>query len=115
MSIQHSHNLAIFTIRKRSLGQGNTFPGVCLSTKGLCIMSPDVWLPGPLFLLGESLSIGAGLCPGDQCPKRGLCPRGSLSAGISVHGGDLCPGGSLRGSLSKGALCPKGSVSKGLC
>ena len=49
--------------------------------------------------------------------KEGSLSKGSLSAGISVHGEDLCPGGSLSkgvsvqgGSLSKGGLCPRVSV-----
>ena len=47
---------------------------------GLCIMSLPVWLTGPMFLPGGSLSLvpcsfqmGGGLCPG------GLHPGGSLS------------------------------------
>ena len=55
----------------------------------LCMMSPPVWLPGPMFLLRVSVS-GTMFIPG-----------GSLSGGslFSVQG-VLCPGGSLsRGSL----------------
>ena len=42
----------LFTARKRSLGQGNVFTGVCLSTGGLCMMSLPVWLPSLMFLAG---------------------------------------------------------------
>ena len=45
-----------FTLRKRSLGQGNIFTGVCQSFcprgGGRLMMSLPVWLPGPMFLPG---------------------------------------------------------------
>ena len=58
-----------FYCRKRSLGQGNIFTGVCLSTGGGdSMMSLPVWLPGPVLLLGGSASrrvcLQGGLQPG---------------------------------------------------
>ena len=60
---------------------------------------------------GVCLSIGGDL---------GLCPRGSLTGGVSVQG-DLClgwglyPGGfSVQGVSVQGSLCPGGSLSKGV-
>ena len=50
--------LTLVTARKRSLGQGNNFTGVCLST-------------------GGSLSRGMSLCPGVSV--QGSLSRGSLS------------------------------------
>ena len=41
---KNSFDFVIFTSRKRSLGQGNVFTGVCLSTEG--------GLPGSLSLEG---------------------------------------------------------------
>ena len=50
----------MITARKRSLGQGNVFTRVCHSVHGgeggLCMMSLPVWLPGPMFLPGVSVS-----------------------------------------------------------
>ena len=56
--------LLIFTARKRSLGQGNKFTGVCLSTRGV---------PGPVWclVLGEGVP-GAG----GAWSKGGLLPGG---------------------------------------
>ena len=51
------------------------------------MMSLPVWLPGPMFLLGRSLS--GGLCP------VGSLFRGSLSRG-SLSGGSLSRGVSVR-------------------
>ena len=127
LSIQHSHYWTIFTTRERSLVQGNIFTGVCLSTRGLCIMSPDVWLPGPIFLLGESLSLapcsfwGFSVHWGLVSVQGGLCPRGLSVQGGSVSKGlcqgGLCPSGVsvLRGSMSKGPLSKGASVQGGLC
>ena len=39
-------------------------------------MSLPVWLPSPMFLLGESLSRGGGLCPEECLSRGGLCPGG---------------------------------------
>ena len=50
---------SIFTDSKQSLGQGNVFTSVCqsfCSQGGFCMMSLPVWLPGPMFLLGVSVS-----------------------------------------------------------
>ena len=56
------HSIAIFTARKRSLGQGNVFTPVCHSAHGgggggLCMISLLVRLPGPMFLRGVSVSV----------------------------------------------------------
>ena len=67
----------IFTVRKRSLGQGNVFAGVCL-LRGASLMSLPVWLPGSMFLQGVSLSWGFSVRKrggGDSLSSRGvLCP-----------------------------------------
>ena len=64
---------------------------VSISTWGsLCMMSPPVWLPAPMFLLGD-------LCPG------GLCAGGFMSRSVSVQGG-LCPGMSLFRGLCLGGI-----------
>ena len=61
----------------RSLGQGNVLQVSVNPQGGLCMMSPPVWLGGPL--------------------PRGVSVQGrSLSRGVYV----LCPGVSIRGSLS---------------
>ena len=65
ISRHYVDSFLIFTACKRSLGQGNFFTGVCLSTEGLCIMSLPVWLPGPRGL--------EDLFPGGLFPGRGLC------------------------------------------
>ena len=69
----------IFTTRKRNLGQGNIFTGVCHSLcpqrGGLCMMSLPVWLPGPMFHLGGlclvPCAFQGGLCLGGLCPCLG--------------------------------------------
>ena len=63
------HSIAIFTARKRSLGQGNVFTPVCHSAHGgggggLCMISLLVRLPCPMFL-------GGGLCLWSHVPSRG--------------------------------------------
>ena len=80
----------IFTARKRSLGQGNIFTGVCLSRGGLCMMSLPVWLSGPIFLLWglQGVSVSS-----EVSVQEGSLSRRSLSRRVSVQGG-LCPGGS---------------------
>ena len=55
--------LVLFTIHKRSLGQGNIFQkciSVILLRGGLCMMSPPVWLPGAMFIQGRGVSIHGG-------------------------------------------------------
>ena len=62
---------AIFTARKRCLGQGNVFTRVCHSVHipsgggrgGLCVVSRPVWLLGPMFLQGD-------LCLSSYVPSR---------------------------------------------
>ena len=64
----------LITALKRSLGKGNVFTQFCL-----CVMSLPVWLPGPMFLPGESLYVvpcsfwQRGLCLWSHVPSRGLC------------------------------------------
>ena len=73
----------IFTACKRSLGQGNFFTGVCLSTEDLCMMSLPDWLPGLIYLFGGLCPRGSeDLFPGGLFPGRGLCrenPRNQKS------------------------------------
>ena len=64
----------IMTTRRRSLGQGNIFIGVCLSTGGSLGLCP-----------------GGALCPEGGFLSEGLCPGGSLSKG-SLSGGFLSKG-----------------------
>ena len=59
----------IFTAHKRSLGQGNVFTGVCLSTGGVS------WITGHM----TGGSVQRGLCPGGSLSRRALCLGGSLS------------------------------------
>ena len=71
--------IAIFTARKRSLGQGNVFTGVCLSTVGGISL--------PACIRGHMIE--------------GSLSRGVSVQGVSVQGGALCP--------NKGGLCPGAS------
>ena len=71
------------TTRKGSLGQGNIFTGIYLSTGG-----------GGLCPQG-------GLCPGESLSRGGLCPGESLSRGVSVQGVSI-QGVSVKGSLCQG-------------
>ena len=67
--------ITIITARKRNLGQGHVFTGVCLS-------------------VGEGSLYDATSCLADwsHVPSRGLCPReGSLSKGF-LFGWSLCGG-----------------------
>ena len=75
--------------------QTRFFTSVCLSTEGLCIMSPPIWLHGPMFLLGD------------------LCVRVSHFEEVSVKG-VLCEGGLCEKGVSmKGGLHKRGSLWKG--
>ena len=55
------------TARKRSLGQGNMFTGVCLSTGGVCMVPGGAWslggsmVPEGCMVLGEGMH-GPGGC-----------------------------------------------------
>ena len=66
----------LFTARKRSLGQGNMFTGVCLSTGGCLLQEGGAWSGG--CLLG-------GVPP----------PGGASSEGPAPGWGCLLPGGCL--------------------
>ena len=77
----------LVTACKLSLGQGNVFTGVCqlfCSGGSLCMMSLPVWLIGPMFLPGVSVSGpmfvpgGGGLCPSGLCQRKagGTHPTG---------------------------------------
>ena len=87
----------IITIRKRSLGQGNIFTGVCQS-----------FCPGglPLHDVTSCLAAWSHFPSGKGVSVLGLIflPWGSLSWGVSVQEG-LLPGG-----LCPGGLCPGVSV-----
>ena len=87
IKFQHPTGTSVSTARKRSLGQGNVFTGVCLSTGGLCPSMHHRSLDQGVCP-GGSLSMG--LCPVGSLPWGGLCP-GGLCLGVSVQGG-LCPG-----------------------
>ena len=82
----------LVTSRKRSLGQGNVFTGVCLST-------------GVVPVQGGSLC-KEGLCPRGASVRGGLYPRRFLSReGVSIWGslsGGLYPGGLYLGGLCLG-------------
>ena len=66
----------IFTARKRSLGQGNIFTGVCLSTGGVCIPAGN----------GQVVCIPA-------CNGVGVSALGCLPRGISAWGRMCLPRG----------------------
>ena len=89
-------------LKSDSLGQGNIFTGVCLSIGGLCMVSLPVWLSGPMFLLGASLSLVpcSFFCPGKSLYGGSLC-RGLCPGEVSIQG-RLCPGGDCPGSLCLG-------------
>ena len=70
--------LLVFTARKRSLGQGNMFTGVCLSTGGLVH------------------------CPGWGC----MVPGGAWSRGVCVHGPGGVPGGNPPTATAAGGTHP---------
>ena len=57
MKADFSSKLIIITARKRSLGQGNVFTGVCLSTGGVGF---------PPCITGHMTSIQGGLRPGGR-------------------------------------------------
>ena len=56
---------------------------------------------GGISVQGGCLSRG-GVCPG--VPYRGVFDQESLSRGVSVQEGRLCPGGGV--SVQEGGLCP---------
>ena len=99
----------IITACKRSLGQGNIFTGVCRSFcpqgGGLCMMSLPVWLPGPMFLPGVSVTCSIFL-PGSLCLGEGISVQGvSVQWSLCPRGGPMF-GGLYLGFLLGGNLCP---------
>ena len=81
-----SNIFGIFTARKRSLGQGYMFTGVCLSTGGGCLVGG---MPGP-----------GGLLWGDACSGGMPAPRGPARGGGACSQGCLLWwGGAPRGCL----------------
>ena len=72
----------VITARKRSLGQGNMFTGVCLPTGGV---------PGPG--VGDWGCSGGCLLPGGTWSRRVHAPRGGAWSGGSAPGGGLLPVG----------------------
>ena len=91
--------LFIVTARKRSLGQGNVFTGVCLSTGG--VPAPRGWSGlGGCLLLGEC-----------ACSEGGACSGGACSWGGAAPGGVPAPGGAYSGRcLLLGGACSRGSA-----
>ena len=75
----------LITARKRSLGQGNMFTGVCLSTGG-CLLPGGAWPRGVCLLPGGCLHPGGGSAPGGPWSQGGVCSQGG-------------PGGDPRGWL----------------
>ena len=98
--------LEICTTRKRSLGQGNMFTGLCQS---FCLQEGSLYnVTSCLSAWPDVPSMGAGLYPGGSlssgglCPVEGLCPVGGL-----CQVGDLCP---VRGLCPVEGLCPVGAL-----
>ena len=126
----------------RFLSRGSLSRGLCPGD-----FCPGGFCPGGSLFMGLCpwVSLFRGLCPGGFCPggslSRWVSVQGSLSMGVSVHGGSLsrglcpgsfwlrglCSGGSLsrwvavQGSLFRGVSVwgmgslSRGSLSRGLC
>ena len=82
------------------LGQGTVLHLFVCSEGGLHMISFPIWLPGPMFHLGDLclwsyVTSGEGecLCPGGLCPGeslfRGASVQGVYLQGVSVQG-DFC-------------------------
>ena len=67
----------------------------------------------PLRLLSKQVCVIVGCVLPALYRKGGLCPAGSLSGGVSVQLGDLCPGVKVGGSLSMAVSVQEGSLSRG--
>ena len=91
----------IITARKRSLGQGNMFTDVCLSTGGV---------PGPRGSAAGGCLVKGGVCSGGCAWSRGVpgpggvgsCPRGVGSGPRGV------PDGSPGTATAAGSMHPTG-------
>ena len=98
----------LFTVRKRSWGQGNIFTGVCLST------GRGVGFPACITCHMTGGSASRGVC----LQGRGFASRGDMHPGGSASGvRSAFRGGSAyrgRGSASRGDLHPGGSPSRGV-
>ena len=97
----------LITARKLSLGQGNVFTGVCLSTMGaVCIGRRSAWGVGVCMCVcggGQDLHLGgsaSGVCQGG-CIQRG---EGSVSRAST-----------FLGMPRKAVLDPRRSACRGLC
>ena len=67
--------MVLVTTRKRNLGQGNIFTGICLPAAG--------------SLQSRGFSVQESICPGGLYPGvsvQGVSIHGSLSKGVSVQG-----------------------------
>ena len=72
--------LSIITARKRSLGQGNMFTGVCLSTGG-CLLAGGLVLQG-VHALGGGLVLAGVPAPGRSGPRGVPAPGGLVPGGV---------------------------------
>ena len=82
----------LITARNRSLGQGNTFTGVCLSTGG--VHGPGVAWSGGCMVLGGVHDPGGAWSQGVHGPGGCMVQGGAWSWG--VHGpGCMVPGGCM--------------------
>ena len=81
MHLKIAKPVLVITPCKRSLGQGNVFTGVCLSTGEGPLYDVTSCLT-PMFLLG-------GLCPWSHVPSRGFLSRAGLcpARGVYVQSG----------------------------
>ena len=75
----------IFTARKRSLGQGNIFIGVCqeFCSQGVCLLLGECFLPGRGCFLPQGLPSQGGVLPPGGVP--GGDPPGTATAAGGTH------------------------------
>ena len=76
----------IITARKRSLGQGNMFTGMCLSTAGACMFLGCVCASWGCMLLGDACFPGRCMLPGEHAWLWGAC----MVAGGMCGCGEAC-------------------------